>query len=83
MHPLDLIKRLYATSSNARFIAHLRLGGVKIGRNVIFRNPRSCRVDVSRPSLVSIGDNVDFNDISNCLRMTGLVRCSELSIMIL
>lgn len=27
MHPLDLIKRLYATSSNARFIAHLRLGG--------------------------------------------------------
>lgn len=62
MHPLDLIKRLYATSSNARFIAHLRLGGVKIGRNVIFRNPRSCRVDVSRPSLVSIGDNVDFND---------------------
>lgn len=27
MHPLDKIKRLYATSSNARFIAHLRLGG--------------------------------------------------------
>lgn len=29
---------------------------------MIFRSPRSCRVDVSRPSLVSIGDNVDFND---------------------
>lgn len=40
----------------------LKWGGVKVGTNVIFRNPRSCRVDITRPSLVTIGDNVDFND---------------------
>lgn len=62
MHIINLIKRLYSTSSNARFISHLKTGGVKIGNNVIFRNPRSCRVDITRPSLVTIGDNVDFND---------------------
>lgn len=64
-------------------LLHTSGRGAKIGRNVIFRNPRSCRVDVSCPSLVTIGDNVILMIISNCLRMTGLVRCSELSIMIL
>lgn len=36
-------------------------GGVKIGDNVKFRGIRSTLIDMTRPCLVEIGDNVDIN----------------------
>lgn len=40
----------------------LRSKGVKIGKNIrLMGSPRSCVIDITRPSLVEIGDNVFIN----------------------
>ena len=57
----SIIKRLYYNSSNKRFVAHLKSGGVKIGQRVVFRDPHTTRIDTTRPCLVTIGDDVDIN----------------------
>lgn len=52
---------LYYTPSNKSYIGYLRKKGVRIGNDVIFRSPRTTRIDITRPSLVSIGNSVDIN----------------------
>lgn len=37
-------------------------GGVKVGNNVKFRYPKHTVIDMNRPSLIEIGNNVDIND---------------------
>lgn len=54
-------KRLYYTSSSTRFLRYLKNGGVKIGDNCIIRCPKTALIDMTRPSLISIGNNVDMN----------------------
>lgn len=39
----------------------LQIAGVKIGENCVFRDPKSTRIDMTRPWLIKIGDNVDMN----------------------
>lgn len=39
----------------------LRKRHVQIGKDVIFRSPRSTHIDLTRPSLVTIGNHVDIN----------------------
>ena len=34
---------------------------MKIGKGCVFREPRTARIDMTRPWLISIGDNVDMN----------------------
>lgn len=46
---------------NSWFIQHLRSKGIKIGQDCTFRHRNTIRIDISRPSLITIGDNVDFN----------------------
>ncbi|MBE6188773.1 MAG: acyltransferase [Rikenellaceae bacterium] len=46
---------------NSWFIQYLRSKGVKIGQDCTFRHRNTIRIDISRPSLITIGDNVDFN----------------------
>lgn len=58
---IRLIKSIISRSSSKRYIAFLRSQGIKIEGGVIFRNPRNTRIDTTRPSLVSIGSNVDIN----------------------
>lgn len=55
------VERIYYTSSFERYIKILRKYGVKIGTGCIFRNVKTARIDVARPSLIEIGDNVDMN----------------------
>ena len=55
------ISKLYNISSSERYISFLKKQGVSIGNNVIFREPRSTRIDLSRPCLVTIGNDVDIN----------------------
>jgi acetyltransferase-like isoleucine patch superfamily enzyme len=43
------------------YLNYLRSKGIKIGQNCIFRDARSARIDETRPSLITIGDNVDMN----------------------
>lgn len=57
----DYILSKYAHSSSSRFICYLRKKGIKIGNGCVFRYPKTTRIDITRPSLVEIGDNVDMN----------------------
>lgn len=56
-----LTTHLYWRSSSERYIHFLRKKGVIIGENCIFRGPRSTAIDISRPSLIEIGNYVDMN----------------------
>lgn len=47
--------------SNETYIKYLRSNGISIGIDCIFRDVLSTRIDLTRPSLVSIGNNVDMN----------------------
>jgi acetyltransferase-like isoleucine patch superfamily enzyme len=65
---MDIIKKLidwleFKTSliSNERFTKYLRKKGMRIGENVIFTNRSTLDIDLHKPTLVEIGDNVFIN----------------------
>jgi acetyltransferase-like isoleucine patch superfamily enzyme len=58
---LDNWKLRWARTSSSRYCAYLRQKGVVCGQRTVFRNPRSISIDLTRPSLVTIGNDVDFN----------------------
>ncbi len=58
LNTIDLLK---AKLSSDRMIDYLRKKGVSIGHDCIIRSPNTIRIDLTRPSLVTIGDNVDMN----------------------
>ncbi len=41
-----------------KYISHLRKLGVKVGKDVVFQHPKKSSLDLSRPYLVTIGNNV-------------------------
>ena len=43
------------------YIDYLRKQGIKIGEDCVFRSAKTTRIDLTRPSLIEIGDNVDMN----------------------
>lgn len=55
------LKKLWHGRSSKSYVKWLRSKGVEIGDGVLFRNPYTTRVDVTRPALVKIGENVDIN----------------------
>ncbi len=48
-------------SPSTRLVRSLRRHGVSVGEGVIFRDARSVTIDLTRPSLIEIGDHVDIN----------------------
>lgn len=56
----SFILRLYHQSSSDRYIKYLRSKGISIGGGN-FIDPKTSVIDVSRPSLVSIGNNCYMN----------------------
>lgn len=65
---MDFFKKLFnkilsliVLRNNKSFVRYLRKKGVSVGENCEFRYPTTIRIDVSRPSLVKIGNNVDMN----------------------
>lgn len=58
---INKVKKVYYTSSSERYIKYLRNCGIKIGEGCIFRDVKTTRIDITRPSLVEIGNNVDMN----------------------
>lgn len=52
----------YAKRSSSNYKTYLRNKGVVVGENVVFRVPQNTSIDVTRPSLITIGSNVDFNN---------------------
>lgn len=58
---LEIIKLKWAGRSSASLIKYYREKGIKIGENCTFRSPRTTQIDIMRPALITIGDNVDMN----------------------
>lgn len=52
----------YTRLTSEEYIEQLRAKGVEIGKNVYFRYPEHTIIDVTRPSLVELGNNLDIND---------------------
>lgn len=61
MKIINKLLHYYHYRNNKSVINYLRKKGLTIGNNVIIRHPMSSRIDLSRPSLITIGDNVDIN----------------------
>ena len=57
----NLLYEIYSKTNSKRFIKMLRKHHIKIGDNVVFRAPRSTHIDMTRPSLITIGHHVDIN----------------------
>lgn len=53
------VKRLIRerTISSEEFVDHLRSCGCEIGKGCLFQSPQTACVDITRPVLVTIGDN--------------------------
>ncbi len=60
---LKAVARLlwFAGISNESYIKYLRGHGVKVGKNVNFREPSTMMIDFSRPCSIEIGNNLDIN----------------------
>jgi len=56
------IKKRWIVRNSDVFCSYLRSKGIKLGENVNFRFPHNTTIDLTRPYLVEIGDNVDIND---------------------
>ena len=50
--------KLYYTSSSKRYIQYLKSGGVKVGDGTFVLDPKKIQIDISRPELLEIGENV-------------------------
>lgn len=53
---IHYLKFFWAKSSSERYCQYLRNNGIKVGTGTHI-NSRTCSIDITRPSLVSIGNN--------------------------
>lgn len=58
---LRYIQKLYYCSSSKRFVKYLQKKGIYVGEGTVFQ-PKTTMIDVSRPSLVTIGSNCYMNE---------------------
>lgn len=61
-HLQKIILDLWVRRSSDSLINYYRKKGIRIGENCIFRSSKHTKIDLMRPSLITIGDNVDMND---------------------
>lgn len=57
---INRVKRIYYYSTPERFCKYLSMGGVQIGTGNHI-DPKSFHIDLTRPSLITIGNNCYFN----------------------
>lgn len=58
---IEKIRYRLSHTSARRYVNYLRSKGIVIGDNCQFRDLKSVRIDLNRPSLVTIGSHVDMN----------------------
>lgn len=58
---ISYLKYFWAKSSSERYCQYLRNKGVKVGTGTHI-NARTCLIDITRPSLVTIGNNCYINE---------------------
>ncbi len=54
-------RRLWGVQSPQRFVNYLRNNGVVVGKRVNFRYPKTVTIDMTRPLLIQLGDDLDIN----------------------
>jgi acetyltransferase-like isoleucine patch superfamily enzyme len=57
---LGKIESFWAKTSSDRFVWWLRRRGVKVGDQVVFHQRKNVTIDLTRPCLLEIGNNVHF-----------------------
>ena len=57
-HIINKIQSRLSRKSSKLYIKYLRKKGISIGDNCIIMDPKSITIDITRPSLVEIGNNV-------------------------
>ncbi len=58
-----LLRRIWIEGvSNDSYIRYLRKHGIRVGNNVLFRNPVYNCIDFNRPALIEFGNNLDINE---------------------
>jgi acetyltransferase-like isoleucine patch superfamily enzyme len=62
-----MIQRYWVQRSSEAYLNYLRKRGFKIGDNTYFQNPKSFRIDLTRPSLITIGSDCRFNVRNNVI----------------
>lgn len=61
-HIVSLLRKAWkAGMSSEEYVNYLRRHGVRVGIGVNFRDPLHTTIDITRPCLVEIGDNIDIN----------------------
>jgi len=58
---LSFVKRKLAKRNSSSYINYLRRKKIIIGDRCVFRDPKTTCIDIQRPELISIGNNVDMN----------------------
>jgi len=58
---IEKIKSAWYKRNSASLISYYRNRGVLIGNRCVFRSPGTARIDIQRPELITIGNNVDMN----------------------
>lgn len=59
---LKALHERWIKRSSESYINYLRRQGVQIGKNTIIQSPKTSEIDITRPSLVTIGENCFFNN---------------------
>ena len=58
-----LVKKCWLRCIDGRaFVNYLRKKGIIVGENVNFRYPEHTIIDLTRPTLIEFGNNIDIND---------------------
>lgn len=55
------IHRYWVQRNSEAYLNYLRKSGFKIGDNTYFHRPKTFRIDLTRPSLITIGSDCFFN----------------------
>lgn len=58
---IDKILEKFSRRSSESFIKYLRTKGISVGHGCVFRSPFTAYIDLMRPSLITIGNDVDMN----------------------
>ena len=58
---LKKVELVWVKRSSKSLIKYYRKKGINIGDGCVFRSPSTAQLDIMRPSLITIGNNVDMN----------------------
>lgn len=74
MNLIKKIKRFYAKRSSEAYVEYLRSIGIQIGEGTVIPHPRKIDIDNTRPSLITIGNNVRLNAYMTIMAHDGAAK---------